>query len=97
MADNDTTDTYEHWTGPVRSIIRRGRKVPLLPPRPGETEPAAWTMDPDILEAMDVDGRPVESATVQARDGRGELVVKFKDGTETVYDYGLVRGTPCPS
>jgi hypothetical protein len=95
MTDNDdaTTETFEKWMGPVRQVIREGRQVPLLPPLPGETQPFAWAWEPAEVVSMDVDGRPVESATVMAVDGRGKLVVKFKDGEEITYDGGALRST----
>ncbi len=86
-------DTYEHWTGPIRCVVRRGVKIPLAPPLPGETEPFAWTTTPDEVVSMDLDGRPVESATFMAENGRGKLVVKFKDGGEETRDAGAIRST----
>jgi hypothetical protein len=93
MTDNDTPDTFERWVGPVRSVISTGgRRIPLAPPLPGEVQPFAWTTEPATVLSMDVDGRPVESATVMAVDLRGKVVVKFKDGEEVAYDLGPVRG-----
>ena len=91
--DTTNQDTCEKWIGPVRQLIREGRRAPLLPPLEGETEPFAWTFDPDDVVSMDVDGRPVESATATVVDGRGALVVKFKDGCEVTYDAGAVIST----
>lgn len=87
-------ETYEHWSGPIRQVIRRGREIPLSPPLPGETRPFMWMTEPDEVVSMDLDGRPVETATIRVHDGRGQLVVKFKDGDETIYDRGPVRGAP---
>ena len=87
-------DTYEHWTGPIRCVVRRGgAKIPLAPPLPGETEPFMWTSTPDEVVSMDLDGRPVESATFMVEDGRGKLVVKFKDGEQETRDGGPIRST----
>jgi hypothetical protein len=96
MTDDDTeTETFERFMGPVRQVIREARQVPLLPPRAGETEPFAWAWDPAEVVSMDVAGRPVESVTLMAVDGRGQMVVKFKDGGEHTCDAGAVRGTHC--
>lgn len=92
MTDNDAdAATSEKWIGPVRQVICEGRQVPLLPPLPGETEPFAWVWDPAEVVSMDVDGRPVESVTLMTVDGRGKMVVKFKDGGETSYDADEIR------
>lgn len=91
---SDDVETFERWYGPVRSVISvGGRKIPLTPPLPGETEPFAWVSEPSEVLSMDVDGRPVESVTVMATGGRGQLVVKFKDGGEATYDMGATRST----
>lgn len=92
MTNDNNLDTYERWIGPVRCVIQRGHQVPLLPPRLGETQPFASVWEPDEVVSMDVDGRPVESVTVRMLDGRGQRVVKWKDGGETVYDHGEIRG-----
>lgn len=93
MTDDNDSDTFERWTGPVRQVFREGRQVPLLPPLPGETEPFAWAWDPAEIVSMDVDGRPVESVTIRAVDGRGQMVIRFTDGEETTQDMGAVRST----
>jgi hypothetical protein len=93
-ADMTHEDTSEKWIGPVRQVIRNGgRKIPLAPPLPGETEPFAWTTEAAEVVSMDVDGRAVESVTATAEDGRGKLLVKFKDGCEVTYDAGAVIST----
>jgi hypothetical protein len=96
---NDTADmasdnTFEKWIGPVRITVRKGgRKIPLAPPLAGETGPFAWTIEPDEVVSMDVDGRPVESVTAAVEQGRGQVLVKFKDGGQLIHDAGAVRST----
>lgn len=94
MTDDTTPDeTYEHWSGPIRCVVRRGVKIPLSPPLPGETEPFMWTTTPDEVVSMDLDGRPVESAAFMIEDDRGKLVVKFKDGGEETRYGREIRST----
>lgn len=97
MTDSsDVAETYERWTGPVRSIIRRGQMIPLAPPLPGETRPFMWMTEPDEVVAMDIEGRAVERATFMTNDGdRGTLVVLFKDGDEVTYDQGPISTSSC--
>lgn len=93
---DDVAETYERWYGPVQTVIRRGgRKVPLSPPVPGTDEPFMWTIEPDEVVAMDVDGRPVEGVLVLARAGRGEILVTFKDGEKVTYDQGPISTSSC--
>lgn len=93
MTNTTESDTFEHWFGPVRSVYRTGERVALAPPRPGETEPFAWVQEPDTLVSMDIDGRPVESATFLIENGRGVMRVKFEDGESVDHDRGPVSTT----
>lgn len=93
--NNDVAETYERWTGPVRSIIRRGQMIPLAPPLPGETMPFMWMTEPDEVVAMDIEGRAVERATFMIQDDRGKLVVLFKDGGKVTYDQGPISTRSC--
>lgn len=90
MTNDDNTDTYERWMGPVRYVVRRGGRVPLAPPLPGETEPFAWAAEPDEIVSIDYAGRPVESATATVGDDGGQLTIRFKDGDELVLSAGDV-------
>lgn len=90
--DDETPETFERWYGPVRAVISAGgRRIPLAPPLPGETEPFAWVAEPSEVLSMDLDGRPVEGVLLKHEDGRGVMVITFKDGDSVTQDLGPVH------
>lgn len=81
MTEQD--EYYEKWDGPIRSVRRRGgRKIPLAPPLPGETDPFVYAIEGDELVSMDLDGRAIEKQIIAIEDGVPKWTVHFKDGGE---------------